>query len=110
MYLYTSSYHVFPATSPPPLPRFSCHSFCLQGIINLILATDMARHSEILADFDKTVAGGFSFSNAEHIKMVSILHVPVKVCIRTSEEHSMTICLKKLNAFSILMKDVVASS
>ena len=43
----------------------------------------MARHSEILADFDKTVAGGFSFSNPEHIKSVSAM------CVHTHNVRNM---------------------
>ena len=63
----------FPPTRLSPLHPSSplLMSLRLQGIINLILATDMARHSEILADFDRLVVSGFSFSNEEHIKQVS---------------------------------------
>ena len=44
----------------------------LQGVIMLILATDMARHSEILDQFKKYVKNGFEISNEEHLNYVSI--------------------------------------
>ena len=42
-----------------------------QGMISLILATDMARHSEILDKFKSQVEGNFDFNSAEHLNSVS---------------------------------------
>lgn len=47
----------------------------LQAIITLILATDMARHGEIL-DLFKNKVDNFDFTNEEHIKCVCI-HVDI---------------------------------
>lgn len=43
---------------------------CFQGIITLILATDMARHGEILDSFKQKV-DNFDFTNEEHVTCVS---------------------------------------
>jgi hypothetical protein len=42
-----------------------------EGIIRCILATDMARHNEILAQFKEAVADGFDFTNKTHVNLVS---------------------------------------
>ena len=51
---------------------FSC---CSQGIIMLIMATDMARHSEILDQFKAQVESGFNFDNQEHLNYVSLIFI-----------------------------------
>lgn len=43
----------------------------LQGMITLILATDMARHAEIMEAFKEKV-DSFDFSNEEHRTLVSL--------------------------------------
>lgn len=45
-----------------------------EGIIRCILATDMARHNEILAQFKEAVVDGFDFTNKTHVNLVSNLH------------------------------------
>jgi len=42
---------------------------CLQGMVMLILATDMARHSEILETF-KAKIDKFDFANEDHLNSV----------------------------------------
>lgn len=44
-----------------------------QAIITLILATDMARHGEILDSFKHKV-DNFDFTNEEHVTCVCIIH------------------------------------
>ena len=39
----------------------------------LIMATDMARHSEIIDQFESQVKDGFDFKNQEHLNYVSIV-------------------------------------
>lgn len=46
--------------------------YLFQAIITLILATDMARHGEILDSFRQKV-DNFDFTNEEHVKCVRIL-------------------------------------
>lgn len=47
-----------------------------EGIIRCILATDMARHNEILAQFREAAEEGFDFSNKSHVNLVSnLLHI-----------------------------------
>lgn len=47
-----------------------------QGMITLILATDMARHAEIMDAF-KDKLESFDYSNEEHVTLVSALLVPL---------------------------------
>jgi len=47
-------------------------SCLLQGMVMLILATDMARHSEILETF-KAKVDQFDFSNEDHLNSVSLV-------------------------------------
>jgi len=42
----------------------------LQGITQLILATDMARHSEIIETFKTKLDGNFEFKNKEQLDTV----------------------------------------
>jgi len=42
----------------------------LQGVTQLILATDMARHSEIIESFKSKLDGKFDFKNKDHIDTV----------------------------------------
>lgn len=46
-------------------------AFNQQRIIMLILATDMARHSEILEKFKSQIKAGFNFKDTEHLTYVS---------------------------------------
>ena len=41
-----------------------------QEIRNLILATDMARHKEIVEELNQHVKAGFSFSDKNHLALV----------------------------------------
>lgn len=45
-----------------------------QAIITLILATDMARHGEILDSFKQKV-DNFDFTNEEHVTCVCTVHI-----------------------------------
>ncbi|XP_030833794.1 high affinity cGMP-specific 3',5'-cyclic phosphodiesterase 9A isoform X2 [Strongylocentrotus purpuratus] len=54
-----------------------------QGIIMLIMATDMARHSEILDQFKAQVESGFDFSNQEHLNYLRM--VLIKCCDISNE-------------------------
>lgn len=47
--------------------------FFQQGTITLILATDMARHGEILDSFKQKV-DNFDFRNEEHVTCVSFVY------------------------------------
>lgn len=42
-----------------------------QGIIELILSTDMSRHSDILEDFRNALEQGMDFENKQHRSLVS---------------------------------------
>lgn len=59
-------------------------SVCLtQAIITLILATDMARHGEILDSFKQKV-DNFDFTNEEHVTCVcTVFSVPIQFPILT---------------------------
>lgn len=48
-----------------------------EGIIRCILATDMARHNEILTQFQEA-SPNFDYSNEAHINLVSFLSIPIK--------------------------------
>lgn len=48
----------------------------LQGMVMLILATDMARHSEILESF-KAKVDNFDFSSDEHVNAVGVAYVVI---------------------------------
>ena len=45
--------------------------YIFQGITQLILATDMARHSEIIESFKAKQENGFDYKNKEHLDTVS---------------------------------------
>ncbi|XP_075696738.1 high affinity cGMP-specific 3',5'-cyclic phosphodiesterase 9A-like [Rhinoderma darwinii] len=53
-----------------------------QSIIRLILATDMARHSDILESFKKVISN-FNFGNEEHVKTLQM--VLIKCCDISNE-------------------------
>ncbi|CAF97496.1 unnamed protein product, partial [Tetraodon nigroviridis] len=55
---------------------------CFQGIITLILATDMARHGEILDSFKQKV-DNFDFTNEEHVTCLKM--VLIKCCDISNE-------------------------
>lgn len=57
---------------------FLCYIFSeiREGIIRCILATDMARHNEILTQFQE-ISPHFDYSNEAHINLVSIPKVPL---------------------------------
>ncbi|XP_063292824.1 high affinity cGMP-specific 3',5'-cyclic phosphodiesterase 9A-like [Pelobates fuscus] len=59
-----------------------------QSIIRLILATDMARHGDILASFKK-VAPNFDFSDEEHVKILQT--VLIKCCDISNEVRPMNV-------------------
>lgn len=61
---------------------FSC-SQIREGIIRCILATDMARHNEILTQF-KEVTPIFDYSNRAHINLVSLKKTMLLVMIDIS--------------------------
>lgn len=50
--------------------------FNLQGTITLILATDMARHGEILDSFKQKV-DSFDYTDEEHVTCVRTPSLPV---------------------------------
>lgn len=52
------------------------NSFIREGIIRCILATDMARHNEILTQF-KDVVPSFDYSNRAHINLVIKLKLKI---------------------------------
>ncbi|XP_071490119.1 high affinity cGMP-specific 3',5'-cyclic phosphodiesterase 9A-like [Diadema antillarum] len=54
-----------------------------QGIIMLIMATDMARHSDILDQFKTQVEEGFDFNNMDHINYLRM--VLIKCCDISNE-------------------------
>ncbi|XP_070549425.1 high affinity cGMP-specific 3',5'-cyclic phosphodiesterase 9A-like isoform X3 [Ptychodera flava] len=60
-----------------------------QGMIMLILATDMARHSEIVDSFKSKVENGFDFSNEDHLN--SLKMVLIKCCDISNEVRPMEI-------------------
>lgn len=43
-----------------------------EGMIRCILATDMARHNEILSDF-REIIPDFSFENRAHVNVVCVI-------------------------------------
>lgn len=45
-------------------------STLVQGIIELILATDMARHGEFMDNYKQCLSSGFDVKNEEHLKTV----------------------------------------
>lgn len=53
---------------PETKPVVFVHS---QGMTMLILATDMARHGEIMESFKEKLASGFDFANKEHMDTVT---------------------------------------
>lgn len=48
-----------------------------EGIIRCILATDMARHNEILAQFREATEEGFDFSNKSHVNLLTMVLIKV---------------------------------
>lgn len=50
----------------------------LQGMITLILATDMARHAEIMDSFKEKMEN-FDYSNEEHLTLVGCVFGKLKV-------------------------------
>ena len=59
-----------------------------KGIIELILATDMARHGVILETF-RTVVDQFSFENEQHVN--SLKQVLIKACDISNEVRPMDV-------------------
>lgn len=45
-----------------------------EGMIRCILATDMARHNEILNQFKEIPPGGFDPENRAHVNLASFVH------------------------------------
>uniref|UniRef100_A0A1B6LHS1 Phosphodiesterase n=1 Tax=Graphocephala atropunctata TaxID=36148 RepID=A0A1B6LHS1_9HEMI len=48
-----------------------------EGIIRCILATDMARHNEILAQFKDSVTDGFDYTNKTHVNLLTMVLIKV---------------------------------
>ncbi|XP_066903746.1 high affinity cGMP-specific 3',5'-cyclic phosphodiesterase 9A isoform X2 [Halyomorpha halys] len=48
-----------------------------EGIIRCILATDMARHNEILSQFKDAMISGFDFNNRTHINLLCMVLIKV---------------------------------
>ncbi|KAL1116695.1 hypothetical protein AAG570_005167, partial [Ranatra chinensis] len=48
-----------------------------EGIIRCILATDMARHNEILGQFREACAQGFDYTNKTHINLLTMVLIKV---------------------------------
>jgi len=48
-----------------------------EGIIRCILATDMARHNEILAQFREAVLNGFDYSSKAHVNLLCMVLIKV---------------------------------
>ncbi|XP_054270943.1 high affinity cGMP-specific 3',5'-cyclic phosphodiesterase 9A isoform X2 [Macrosteles quadrilineatus] len=48
-----------------------------EGIIRCILATDMARHNEILAQFKEAVSDGFDYTNKTHVNLLTMVLIKV---------------------------------
>lgn len=46
-----------------------------QSVIQLILATDMSRHNELMETFKNYVTSGFDFSSENHMTSVKIAQV-----------------------------------
>ena len=46
-------------------------SFVMQGIIELILATDMAKHGEYMEKYKDMLTAGFDAKNEHHVNTVS---------------------------------------
>lgn len=49
---------------------YDCGYVRYQGITTLILATDMAKHGDIMNNFKAKIEQGFDFTNSEHIDTV----------------------------------------
>lgn len=61
--------------------KFYVRSEIREGIIRCILATDMARHNEILTQFQE-VTPTFDYSNEVHINLVSCIYALWWLCNR----------------------------
>lgn len=59
------------------------------GVIELILATDMAKHSGFMETFKKAVANGFNSSNDEHKRMLKTMLI--KCCDISNEVRPMEV-------------------
>lgn len=52
------------------LKQSTGNNLLLQQMKELILATDMARHSEIIAQFNTFVDQGFNYADSDHLDLV----------------------------------------
>ncbi|KAL5494444.1 hypothetical protein EMCRGX_G015779 [Ephydatia muelleri] len=59
------------------------------GVIELILATDMAKHSGFMETFKKAVTGGFDSTNDEHKKLLKVMLI--KCCDISNEVRPMEV-------------------
>lgn len=59
------------------------------GMTTLILATDMARHSEIMAKFEQCVADGFDYGKKEHVDTLKMMLI--KCCDISNEVRPMEV-------------------
>lgn len=53
----------------------------MQGIIELILATDMARHGEFMDRYKQCLSSGFDVKNEEHLKTVILYQSDFSRCV-----------------------------
>lgn len=69
------AFHILDLPDANIFENFSSDMFrtVREGIIRCILATDMARHNEILTQFRDAVTEGFDFKNQLHINLVRFL-------------------------------------
>ncbi|XP_053162444.1 high affinity cGMP-specific 3',5'-cyclic phosphodiesterase 9A isoform X3 [Hemicordylus capensis] len=74
--------NIFASVDQEPFKRIR------QGIITLILATDMARHAEILDSF-KEILDNFDYSNEEHVTRLKM--VLIKCCDISNEVRPMEV-------------------
>uniref|UniRef100_A0A803TK48 Phosphodiesterase n=1 Tax=Anolis carolinensis TaxID=28377 RepID=A0A803TK48_ANOCA len=78
----------FQILTQPECNIFSSDSERLIGMITLILATDMARHAEILDAF-KEILDNFDYSNEEHVTQLKM--VLIKCCDISNEVRPMEV-------------------
>ncbi|XP_073973492.1 phosphodiesterase 9 isoform X2 [Rhodnius prolixus] len=56
---------------------FESFKIIREGIIRCILATDMARHNEILAQFKEALSQGFDYSDKTHVNLLCMVLIKV---------------------------------
>ncbi|XKL67659.1 hypothetical protein PGB90_003150 [Kerria lacca] len=73
------AFHILDLPDANIFENFSSDMFrtVREGIIRCILATDMARHNEILTQFRDAVTEGFDFKNQLHINLLCMILIKV---------------------------------